>query len=215
MIEVLEMIKSHIPKDFFFEKELKLILPGMTAAARHNQLSRELKKGNLIRLRRGFYCLSKEHQRKGLNLFEISNHLYTPSHISMESALSHYQLIPEAVYTTTAVSARRDMIIETPLGRFVYKSMPTRIFGRDFVREASGEHSFLMADPLKALLDWVLANKRFYSAIYDLEEDLRLDLDRFKELIAVYSNLEIKTRGAIYRKKTITKLIELILWELR
>ena len=57
------------------------------------------KKGFLIRLKRGLYVVNPEHSEKTLSNELIANHLYTPSYVSMSSALRYYELIPEAVYT--------------------------------------------------------------------------------------------------------------------
>ena len=37
--------------------------------------------------------------------FWIANRIYQPSYVSLESALSYYNLIPEAVYTTTSLTS--------------------------------------------------------------------------------------------------------------
>ena len=44
----------------------------------------------------------------------VANRIYQPSYISMETALSYYGLIPEAVYTTTAVSTLKTSTFNTP-----------------------------------------------------------------------------------------------------
>jgi len=134
MAKLLEEIRTHIPKDVFTEREIKLALPTATSASRHNKLTRAVAEGHLIRLKRGVYYLAKPHQRRGLNLFEVSYHLYFPSYISLESALAYYQLIPEAVYTTTAVTPKQARTVETPLGTFSYNHLPTKIFDEDFQR---------------------------------------------------------------------------------
>ncbi|MBQ9694417.1 MAG: hypothetical protein IJV69_06645, partial [Kiritimatiellae bacterium] len=49
-----------------------------------------VKKGDLIRIKRGLYCLSPEVNGHELNLPMIANALYAPSYLSFESALSFY-----------------------------------------------------------------------------------------------------------------------------
>ena len=56
------------------------------------------KQGVIIRLKRGLYVLNPEYSGKALSSELIANHLYTPSYISMSTALRYYGLIPETVY---------------------------------------------------------------------------------------------------------------------
>src|SRR3989338_11387046 len=65
-------------------------------------LSRNLKSGLFVKLRNNYYMLKDSH----LPLYAIANKLYQPSYISLESALSHYGVIPEAVYTITYVTTK-------------------------------------------------------------------------------------------------------------
>jgi len=61
------------------------------------RLSRWRSQGKLIQLRRGRYLLSEEHRRFEVADFYIANCLYRPSYVSLQSALEHYDMIPEAV----------------------------------------------------------------------------------------------------------------------
>ena len=55
------------------------------------------KNGYLIRLKRGLYVVNPQYSDKMLSSELIANHLYTPSYVSMSSALRYYGLIPETV----------------------------------------------------------------------------------------------------------------------
>ena len=75
------------------------------------------KQDYIMRLKRGLYVVNPEYSGKTLSTELIANHLYTPSYISMSTALRYYGLIPEAVYvnqsmtikaiTTTSISRER------------------------------------------------------------------------------------------------------------
>ena len=52
----------------------------------------------VIRLKRGLYVCSPDVTGIALSTELIANHLYTPSYVSMSSALRYYGLIPEEVY---------------------------------------------------------------------------------------------------------------------
>lgn len=65
----------------------------------------------------------------------ISNCLYRPSYISLESALSHYNFIPEGVYTIQNISTRKTILYETPIGSFQYRNIkPGVFFGYHVIR---------------------------------------------------------------------------------
>jgi hypothetical protein len=52
--------------------------------------------------------------------------LHAPSHVSLETALSHHGLIPEAVYQVASVTVSRSRAFDTPLGRFTFQRVPAR-----------------------------------------------------------------------------------------
>ena len=61
-------------------------------------------------------------------LFAIANKIYKPSYISLETAMSHYQLIPESIYMITSVSTKRTYLFETPLAPFSYRAIKPALF---------------------------------------------------------------------------------------
>jgi predicted transcriptional regulator of viral defense system len=90
-------------------------------------------------------------------LFWAANRIYQPSYISMETALSYYGLIPEAVYTTTSMSTLKTTSFDTPLGTFVYRHVkPALYFGYHIVQWQ--RFPIKMADPEKVILDYLYLN---------------------------------------------------------
>jgi hypothetical protein len=63
-----------------------------------------------------------------LSLPLIANHLYGPSYVSLDYALGHYGLIPEAVRQITSVTTRRGKTYDTPLGRFFDERLVLRVY---------------------------------------------------------------------------------------
>lgn len=119
------------------------------------RLSRWVQQGKLIRVRRGMYSLPDAYRRLSVSGYYLSNYLYRPSYVSLFTALEYYAMIPEAVYEVEAVTTRQTKEWETPLGRFIYRSIkPSRFFGyqSEFV-QADSQRTFLCAEPEKALLD--------------------------------------------------------------
>jgi predicted transcriptional regulator of viral defense system len=141
----------------------------------------------IIRLKRGLYVVSPKVSRKTLSTELIANHLYSPSYISMHTALRYYDLIPEAVYTMQSMTIKASRIFENNLGRFEYLHISRESFSVGVRQEITNEGVFIIATPEKALCDLV-ANSPSLCLRYQketmeyLEEDLRFDMDAFKEM---------------------------------
>lgn len=151
-------------------------------AAVNMKLSRLVKEGVLVRLRKGFYCLSREFSSKLIEPGVIANALYGPSYVSFESALAYYGLIPEHVYVTLSAVVKHAEKYKTPLGQFDYCQIPEELFGIGVQSERTTNGTFLMANPTKALCDtlWRKTNLRVTSpkTLREyLEVDLRFDFD--------------------------------------
>lgn len=142
------------------------------------------KNGYIIRLKRGLYVVHPEHSGKTLSSELIANHLYTPSYISMSTALRYYGLIPEAVYVHQSMSVKHSRSFQTPVGHFDYKCIAREAFGVG-VRSVQKEgYAFLMASPEKALCDLIAnspkVNLRYLKDVESyLEHDIRMDMDEF------------------------------------
>jgi len=137
--------------------------------------------GKLLRLKKGLYVLPPTVSSAPLSRELIANHLYGPSCVSLESALSYHGLISERVYTVRSVAPMRSKLFTNALGTFEYVSVPEDYFSIG-VRSTviDGKYSFLMANQEKALCDLLMttAGLRIQSKkamMIWLEEDLRLD----------------------------------------
>jgi hypothetical protein len=115
------------------------------------QLSRWMKEGKVIGLRRGMYVLSKTYCRVPANMAVLANQLYAPSYLSGLWALGHYDLIPERVVWLTSVTSRVPRRFENPLGVFDYRNIKQDLFFGYGTRKF-GDQDVLVADPEKALL---------------------------------------------------------------
>ncbi len=135
----------------FFEDEAQ-ILP---------RLSRWVAANRLVRLRRGKYMLPLHYQSFTPHPFYIANYLYSPSYISLYTALEYYKLIPEHTAIIQSVTTRDTRQWHTPLGSFHYHSLkPNRFSGYKLIH--LGNHSqqkALIASPEKALVDICLLNR--------------------------------------------------------
>ena len=119
----------------------------------------------------------------------IANHLLAPSYISMSTALRYYGFIPEAVYTMQSMTVKHSKDFDTPLGRFEYTFISRDAFPVGVTSIKKEGYAFMMATPEKALCDLIAnspkVNLRYMkeTEIY-LEEDLRMELEDFKQMDA-------------------------------
>ena len=145
------------------------------------------KQGVIIRLKRGLYVVNPEHSGKTLSSELIANHLYTPSYISMSTALRYYGLIPEAVYVHQSMTVKHPRSFQTPVGSYDYKYISREAFSIGVRSMHKGDYAFLIASPEKALCDLIAnsskVNLRYMKdvEIY-LEQDIRMDMDEFYKM---------------------------------
>jgi len=119
------------------------------------QLSRWVKGGRLIKLRKGLYTLAEPYRKIKPEPFCISNSLKSASYVSLQSALAWYGLIPEFVPVVTSVTTGRPQLIETPMGRFDFRHINKSFFwGYQQIELTAGQTTFI-ARPEKAMLDLV------------------------------------------------------------
>jgi predicted transcriptional regulator of viral defense system len=122
-------------------------------------------KNYIKKLRNRFYTFIDTEINED-TLYYISNLIYKPSYVSLESALSYYNLIPEAVYLTTGISTRKTNSFDTPVGNFSYRSIREDLFfGYNLVR--MGNHTVRIANPEKTLLDYLYLNS--LNEIHEIE----------------------------------------------
>ena len=161
-----------------------------------NQLSRWAKKGSLVTLKKGLYAFPLEENEAAPETLYIANRLYEPSYISLEYALSLYELIPEYVPVVTSVTTRKTMSFKNAFGHFSYQRVVPRAF-RGFRQEKqSHERQVFVAEPEKAVLDFLYLNASRF--LEDFEGALTgsfrfqnlgtLDPSRIAELSLCYEN---------------------------
>jgi len=150
-----------------------------------------VKQGHLILLKRGVYVLSENLRRQPLSMGFIANSLVFPSYLSMEYALSYYDLIPEKTTVYTSITTKKTNLFKTPLGVFEYRSIKEGLF-YGFTKRINDGQGYFIAYPEKALLDFFYLSRRLISADKEAFEPYRfqnlesLNLKRFNELRKKY-----------------------------
>lgn len=150
------------------------------------QLSRWVKSGRLIQLRRGLYAIAPPYQKVKAHPFLIANKLVSASYVSLQSALAYWGLIPEMLFSTISVTTKRPQRIKTKLGTFDFRHIQTRyLAGYEMIDLGEGQ-SALVALPEKALLDLIYFNPSDQMAGFlqelRLQNAARLDLTRLTQL---------------------------------
>ena len=140
------------------------------------------KQQQLIRIKKGLFVVAQQEGTSPISRELIANHLYGPSYVSLESALSYHNLIPERVYRVRSVTMKRFKMYDTPLGVFEYRTVSPEYFSIGIHQQVTQDNTaFLIASPEKALCDLIVLSSglRLQSSkavkIY-LEENLRIDL---------------------------------------
>jgi predicted transcriptional regulator of viral defense system len=146
------------------------------------QLSRWVKDGRVVRLRKGVYVLAAPYRKVRVELFCVANSLKRPSYVSTQSALAWYGLIPEYVPAVTSVTTGRPETIQTAFGRHEYRHIKRSFFrGYEQVDLPDGQRAFV-ATAEKALLDLVYLTPGGDSPEYIRQLRLQ-NLDRVNALL--------------------------------
>ena len=154
-----DLLKTFSNRPFFETADLLTLFPEEESQILP-RLSRWVAAGKLVRLRRGKYLLPSHYQTPAPHPFYISNYLYSPSYVSLYTALEYYKLIPEHTQVIQAVTTRDTRAWKTSLGSFHYQSLKTNRFSGYGLIQV-GNHSqqrALIASPEKALVDLCLLN---------------------------------------------------------
>lgn len=169
--------------------------------------------GLLIRLKRGLFVVAPMVHSQPLSKELIANHIYGPSYISLQTALSFYGLIPERVHTVCSMTTKRSSSFINPLGNFDYISVPAAYFAIGIRQEiVNNNYAYLIATPEKALCDMIVETKglklQSIKAMQNyLEEDLRIDLSVIEhyDVDIIYQCMELGSK-----KRELTLLYKLL-----
>ena len=117
-----------------------------------NNLTRWAKQNLLVKLRNSWYSFPEYLKTPNFQYF-ASNKIYSPSYVSLHSALAFYGIIPEAIVQTTAVSSLKKANFENVFGSFSYQQiLPELMFGYE-QKPFLNKRSLIFATPEKAILD--------------------------------------------------------------
>ncbi len=200
------------PQELYPEIDYQALMAQLPPNSHPRRKIKELEnKGYLIRLKKGLYVLSEELVGKPYALEIIANLIYGPSYLSLEYALSYYQLIPERVERFTSVTIQKNKTFNTQLGHFTYQHLSAHLYPLGVsLQPTNDDRNFIIASPEKAIMD--LFTLKFSNAdlpqkrdvITALESDLRIDLDELKKRLNKNHLLEMQDS---YRNRRWNKLV--------
>lgn len=142
--QIRHRLKQHNLEIFTTQEFINIF--GFNRSVAAVKLTRYKKSGYLISPRKSVYYLTGEVDDK----FKIANKVYSPSYISLDSALSKYNIIPETVYTVTSITTRttREFTDDQTVYRY-YRIKKEAFLGYH------KEEDTLIADPEKAVVDFL------------------------------------------------------------
>jgi len=113
-------------------------------------LTRNVKKNNITKLRKGLYSFTGEYVSEML----IANKAYQPSYISFDYALMFYNIIPETVYPITSATTKttRKFFIENITYSYYHIKKDAFV---GYKKENFNNQPALIAQPEKALADYL------------------------------------------------------------
>lgn len=151
--------------------------------------------GLFVRLKKGLYAVRSSYPSEE----EIANALYQPSYLSFEYALARYNIIPEMVYVVTSATTKPTRRFEIEEKPFEYLTIKKKAYtGYVPVKEAD-KRMILLAEPEKALVDYL-----YFVSLGKKSSNDRLNVTRLdKEKVITYA--------ALYSRDSLNQLIE-TLW---
>lgn len=154
----------------------------------NDKISELLKSKELISIRRGLYIPGPKTDLPKPEPFLIANHLRGPSYVSLDSALSYWNMIPERAYEISSISIKTSKLYKTSVGRFSYHQLKTPYYSYGIKNiKHSAKQYFLIASPEKALCDKIILTPKIdlrstKQTREFLIEDLRIDSAVLKSL---------------------------------
>ncbi len=166
-----ELKKTHLT--LFTLRDIENLFPHENLKTIKNNLVRWVREGRFIKLKRDVYEFVEPGLERSLLDLYVANRLYSPSYISLETALSLYEFIPDIAVQVTSLTTRPTRTFKNKYGTFFYRSCQKKAFTGYQLMTYSGE-KILIADPEKALVDFIYFRTRQDSFLNFKEERLNI-----------------------------------------
>ena len=180
----MKKLNLHETEEKLFSGNIKIFTPqdlmvifGVNKRAVEGFLNYNLKKGVFVHLKKGLYALKRNLPSE----FALANRIYSPSYVSLDSALSFYGLIPETVYAVTSITTKPTREFEVLNRLFEYRKIKKEAYTGYIPKTVSGE-VVLIAVPEKAVADFlyfVYLGKRVFNERLRLKKVNSLQLRKY------------------------------------
>lgn len=208
-----QIIENNLHAHIIRDSDLAHLFKG-SEARRYALVNKALKKGELVRLRRGYYTLNQRYLTQLPHTHYIANRIVQNSFITAESALSFHHFIPERVTQTISVAAYgRNRQYTTPFGSFVYYVTPVTLqaffLGVELIKR--DQQFVYIATPLRALVDYIYLHKIDNANMHFLTDSLRIE----PQYISIIKKNEIKLFFSLYRSQYVRTFLKNLLKEIK
>lgn len=181
-----------------------LVKIGLNGAYLKVLLSRFVKRGEIIRLKRGVYAsknyLNQAEKENKINSYIefIANNLYEPSYLSMEYVLAERGILTENVNAISSLTRNKTKKLLNRFGVFNYHNIKEELFCGFLIYEKNG---FLIskASLAKALFDFlffrknIIPDKKAFLALrLNVENLSEKDRQEFKKYIKIAGSIKMK-----------------------
>ena len=168
-----------------------------------NQVTKLVRNGWLVRIKRGLYVISDLSSRGFLSQspYVLANLLEPVSYVSFELALQHYGMFDQLTGKTVSISLKEHKPVKLAGVEYRFiKTKPRFYFGWQEVTISNQDAR--IATPEKALVDMVNYHKSEYAIDLVIEKladyKTQLDLARLNDYISKFSSTTIKIFGVIF-----------------
>ncbi|MCX7115066.1 MAG: hypothetical protein NTW08_04090 [Gammaproteobacteria bacterium] len=194
-------------QDYPFIRSNRFPLMTDNPSVLRRQVTEWLKKKWLLELKRGVYIIADIAKRGPASNVFLANYLLAPSYISLETALSHYRLIPERVEAITSITPKKTQRYQNSLGHFIYHHIKQPSY-KLFVAELDEfGRQYYIATPEKALVDYLY----FHSAsIKKLSKDYFHDSLRLQNTERLSSE-KLLIAAECFQQKKLTSSVETLI----
>ena len=161
------------------------------------------KKGYIQKIRNSWYFFTDIKIDETV-LFYISNKIYSPSYVSLESALYYYGIIPEAVFSINSITTLKTNKFKSYTYPINYSSIkPSCFFGYKLLKNE--KYTFKVAEIEKALLDYLYLQVKIKS--YKDIKSLRFNKHVLQEKLNMQKLFDY---ASLYNSKVLLKKINIL-----
>ena len=181
----------------YFNKETAARLIGKTERNLDAKISRLLKNGYLISLKKGLYTSTPFFQQTDRRRFGelLAGALRFPSYLSLEYVLSLYGLIPEAGVNYTSVTVKSGRSYSNRFGTFLYRHLPQNLFAG----------SSKIASKAKSLFDFLYL-KKVINIRQEIAGGLRINWDNFSKIDFLEFKKYVVLSGSVKMNKILKEI---------